>query len=146
MPAVELKEDAILTDPGNPDPTARVAEACGEIRAAMLALGRGLERLERAVETEFEAAFKRPFNREEALADHRRNHRSGTPSKIATDPELRAFILARLDTETLTQIVAAVATHFPPDRRISLSSLSRWWAANRLSLINRTGPIAGYQL
>lgn len=70
----------------------------------------------------------------DVLAEHRRNHRTGTPSKIATDAEVQAFIIERLDTETLKQIVAAVAASFPPERHISLSGLSRWWTANKKSL------------
>ena len=31
------------------------------------------------------------------LPGHRRHHRSGTPPKIENDPELRAFIAARID-------------------------------------------------
>ena len=76
---------------------------------------------------DIERAIKAPLNPAELLAEHRRNHRTGTPSKIAIDAELQAFILARLDTETLKQIVAAVAATFPPERHISLSGLSRWW-------------------
>jgi len=79
----------------------------------------------------------------EMLADHRRNHRRGTPSKIAIDAELQAFIVARLDSDTLQQIVAAVAATFPPERQISISGLSRWWIANRDALrLNRRIPPA----
>ena len=65
--------------------------------------------------------------RAEVLAAHRRAHRPGIPAKIDSDPELRAFIVARLDTRTFTQICDEAAAHFPPDRRTSLSALSRWW-------------------
>ena len=54
--------------------------------------------------TGHKAPFKAPLNpastAAEALARHRRNHRSGHPAKIDSDPELRALILARLDTMT----------------------------------------------
>jgi len=78
-----------------------------------------------------EAGVKPPFNahstREANLAAHRRAHRSGKPSNIDVDPELRAFIIARLATHTFTQIRNNIAANFPPDRRTSLSALSRWW-------------------
>jgi hypothetical protein len=32
---------------------------------------------------------------------------------------------------TYAQIIAEVAGAFPPNRRTSLSALSRWWKANR---------------
>ena len=66
-----------------------------------------------------------------ALAERRRNHRRGTLSKISLDPELRAFILARLDTLTFEEITRDVAETFPPARRVSRSSIARWWLANR---------------
>ena len=71
----------------------------------------------------------------EALAQHRRNHRSGHPAKIDSDPELRAFILARLDTMTLGDIVTDLATTFPPNRRVSRSSVHRWWQKHRTNLL-----------
>ncbi len=83
--------------------------------------------LETDVKDGVERGIKAPLNPAEVLAEHRRNHRTGTPSKIAIDAELQDFILARLDTETLTQIVAAVAKTFPAERHISVSGLSRWW-------------------
>lgn len=58
--------------------------------------------------------------------EHRRAHRPGRPAMIDTDPELQAFILARLDRLTYHQIATAVAEHFPPDRRISHASVHRW--------------------
>ena len=65
-----------------------------------------------------------------ALAERRRNHRRGTLSKISLDPELRAFILTRLDTLTFEEITRDVAETFPPARRVSRSSIARWWLAN----------------
>ena len=79
------------------------------------------------LETEVEGCVEKGLKPAEVLAEHRRNHRAGTPSKIAIDAELQDFIAARLETSTLTQVVAAVAANFPPERHISLSGLSRWW-------------------
>lgn len=57
---------------------------------------------------------------------HRRAHRSGRPAIIDTDPELQAFILARLDRLTYHQIAAAIAEHFPPKLHISHATVHRW--------------------
>jgi hypothetical protein len=58
-------------------------------------------------------------------------HRSGRPSIIESDPELRAFVEARLGAMTFTRIVAEVAATFPEGRRTSLSALSRYWRKTR---------------
>jgi len=65
------------------------------------------------------------------MTEHRRNHSSGTPSKIYSDLELRAFILARPDTMTFQEIALAVAATFPPERRTSLSSIHRIWTRSK---------------
>lgn len=89
----------------------------------------------RTLETAFNQALKEPSSGAEtvpvAVAEHRRCHRSGVPPRISTDPELEAFIRARIDRLTFTQIIAEVAATFPPGRRTSLSALSRWWKLNR---------------
>jgi len=89
----------------------------------------------RSLEAALNAALKGPLNEPSPLppgiADHRRAHRSGVPPRIASDPELEAFIRARIGTATFAQIIAEIAATFPPDRRTSMSALSRWWKANR---------------
>jgi hypothetical protein len=60
-------------------------------------------------------------------AAHRRAHRMGVPSKLATDPEVRAFVESRLDTYTFGDIAKAVAETFAPERHVSRSSIHRWW-------------------
>ncbi|TCP43356.1 hypothetical protein [Rhodovulum marinum] len=59
--------------------------------------------------------------------DHVRDHRPGRPSRINTDPELRAFILARIDRMTYHALAAEVAKAFPPERRIGHSGICSWW-------------------
>jgi hypothetical protein len=92
-------------------------------------------RMIRTLEAALNQAVKGPLNEPSTLppiaADHRRAHRSGVPARIASDPELEAFIRARIGHLTFAQIVAEVAATFPPNRRTSMSSLSRWWKANR---------------
>jgi len=68
-----------------------------------------------------------PVSRDDWLAAHR----SGRPSIIESDPELRAFIEARLGAMTFVAIVAEVAATFPVGRRTSLSALSRYWRRTR---------------
>jgi hypothetical protein len=65
--------------------------------------------------------------RAEMIAAHRRAHRPGRPGKIESDPELEAFILARIETLTFAQIVTKVRATFPPDRHCTHSGLGRWW-------------------
>ena len=58
---------------------------------------------------------------------HRATHKRGGLSKVEADPELRAFILARIDTLTFEDIVAELKAAFPPDRHVARSSVHRWW-------------------
>ena len=84
-----------------------------------------------SLESNVERPVQQPLNtletRTEILADHRRAHRRGIPPKIDSDPELRAFIIARIATMKFTEIEAEVRANFPPDRHTSKSALSRWW-------------------
>lgn len=66
-------------------------------------------------------------------AAHRCAHRIGHPAKIAADAELQAFINARLDTMTFDQITKEVAANFPPERRVSISTIHRWWQKSKQS-------------
>lgn len=61
------------------------------------------------------------------LVAWRASHLRGPPSRRDTDSELRAFVLARIETQTYDQIADAVADAFPPARRTSRSALSRWF-------------------
>lgn len=85
------------------------------------------QRLERRVEGGVKGVFNDPSTPVDARAKHRRAHRAGVPAKLDADPELRGFVQARLATMTFDDIVRAVADAFPPPRRISRSSLHRWW-------------------
>ncbi len=77
---------------------------------------------------------KTPVEGTSPLAAWRAAHRVGTPSRITSDPEVEAFILARIEAMTYAQIVAAVAARFPKARHISMSSLQRWWTKRRASV------------
>jgi hypothetical protein len=65
------------------------------------------------------------------VTDHRRHHRPGRPAKIDTDPELQAFIAARIDRMTFVQIAADIAGHFPSERRAGKSAIHAWWHRNK---------------
>ncbi len=58
---------------------------------------------------------------------HRAAHRPGTRPKIASDPELQAFIAARITRMTFDQLAEEVAKHFPKDRRVGRSTIHLWW-------------------
>lgn len=64
------------------------------------------------------------------ITDHRRHHRPGPPPRIDSDPELQAFIRARIDRLTFIQISEAVKEAFPPERRVGKSSIHAWWSRN----------------
>lgn len=65
------------------------------------------------------------------ITDHRRAHRSGRPAKLDADPELRAFVMARIDRLTFPEFAQAVAEAFPPNRRVSKSTIHKWWQGQR---------------
>ena len=100
-----------------------LAAAMNDLVRARDAVALLSEALEGLVKAPFNASSYGPAD----LAKWRAEHRSGYPSRLDSDPELRAFVLARIDTMTYTQIVQAVADHFPPGRRTSCSGLSRWF-------------------
>ena len=114
-----------------------MSELASLIDQALAALARAMQetgaavdlahRVQTALKTPIELPLNGQQNRDEILAAHRRAHRSGTPGKIASDPELEAFIRARIDSLTLKEAVAAVAAAFPPDRHVSVSAVNRWW-------------------
>lgn len=74
-----------------------------------------------------EAGFNAPLNAPSSAVQHRAEHRMGVPSRLDTDPELQAFVLARIEKMTYKQVVAEVAENFPPSRRTSISAVHRWW-------------------
>jgi hypothetical protein len=58
--------------------------------------------------------------------EHRRKHRPGRAPRIDTDPELAAFISARIDRMTFVDIAARVAEVFPEPRRVGRSPIYAW--------------------
>jgi len=69
--------------------------------------------------------FESPVDLASNLAERRRNHRRGTPSRISLDPKLRAFKVDRPDRLTAKETTLAVAGNLEANRRGSLSSTHR---------------------
>ena len=99
-----------------------------DLRAAN---SRTIKTLEAALNQAVKGVLNGPLTTVEINAAHRRAHRSGVLPRIASDPELEAFIRTRIDYQTFAEIIKDVDAAFPPNRRTSMSALSRWWKANR---------------
>lgn len=93
------------------------------ILAGFARLQRALERL-RDASVQIEVSHLPPCDA--PPSEHRRLHRPGVQPKIDADPELQAFILARLDRLTFKSIAAEVAEYFPPTRRVGRSAIHEW--------------------
>ena len=62
---------------------------------------------------------------------HRKQHRMGRVPKIDMDPELRAFLIARIDRLTYEQMAKNVDEHFPEQRRVSKRARHAWFNNQR---------------
>lgn len=102
--------------PKNGDVLSVITE-CHAVAAALVgALGRIKEGLETGIQ---QGDLQAPH----AFFDARRKPKS----RIEGDTELRDFILSRITRMTFKEVVTEVAATFPPHRRVSCSSLHRWW-------------------
>lgn len=117
--------DAATT--GKADLRAMLIMAEGDMRAAIAALQHGLACIEEALEATVQEGLEGLPSPTAPISGHRRAHRPGVPPKIDGDPELQAFITARVDRMTFAAIAAEVAAHFPPVRRIGRSAIYDWW-------------------
>ena len=109
-----------------------LARAERSIREAQSAIADALNGVATAIEAPVNRAYTAPPA--EALADaYRKAHKHGTPSRLDIDPELAAFASECLDTMTFHAAAAAIAARFPPGRRVSASSLHRWWHRQKRS-------------
>lgn len=102
----------------------QVAEAA---RATEVAAKGLIATIETGIKAPSNAPLTPPLTDQVNVATHRSRHLMGVPSKIEADPELRAFIVARIHSLTFTEIAAQVAEAFPPSRRVAMSSVHRWW-------------------
>ncbi|WP_157970997.1 hypothetical protein [Pseudogemmobacter bohemicus] len=119
--------------------TRRTAPLARLARAVAADIGRaqnGMTELSAALQGQFNPPLNTGLN----PAEWRAQHRSGHPPRIDADPELRAFILDRIGSQTYDQIVSAVRATFPAERWVSRSSISRWWRRfNRAAPYTSTG-------
>jgi hypothetical protein len=60
-------------------------------------------------------------------APMRQERRAGVAPRIDADPELEAFIRARIDHMSFARLGRAVADAFPPERRVHPATIHRWW-------------------
>ena len=65
------------------------------------------------------------------VTEHRKEHRMGRVPKIEADPELRAFLIARIDRLTYEQMAKDVKEHFPVQRRVGKSAIHAWFNNQR---------------
>lgn len=105
-----------------------ITMACDLLEAASNCQRRALTALERAIEGSLNEGFKALPKSAVPVTSHRQYHRVGRFCRIGTDPELKAFILARIDRLTFAELAQEVADYFPKDRRVSRSSIQRWWS------------------
>lgn len=113
------------------DSSHTVAETIDErrrrLRQAVSEVDAAIRQLEEVLEASVEHAVQPASNSAFSAAEHRRLHRPGRPRRIDTDPELRAFVLDRIDRMTFEELADAIARHFPPDRRIGKSAIHDWF-------------------
>ena len=109
-----------------PDPRALARDAIAGLDAARVALTGLATALERGVQCPIKGASN--------ATTWRAAHRPGRPSRIESDPDLRAFIAARIDRLTFEEVIAEIRASLPPERPTSCSAPHRWW--------HRTGKFA----
>jgi len=85
---------------------------------ALDGLTRAADALEAVIQGGLKGPFKGVFN---ALSNDLT--RPTVRSKIDADSELEDFIRTRVMTMTFGEVTAPVADHFPPERRVTLSSI-----------------------
>jgi len=98
------------------------------------------KRLEAALEAPVQDGIQQGLHELPPATEHRREHRPGRPVKIDADPELAAFVAARIDRMTFHQLAAAVAETFPPARRVGKSAIHAWWQRRQKHRTHPTHP------
>lgn len=109
----------------------KLREAQSLIEAAHRAQSQATDTLQRALKDALNGELTKLPADAPPPSEHRRTHKPGRPPKIASDPELQAFIAARIDRMTFVQIAREVASAFPPARRVGKSAIHAWWQRNR---------------
>ena len=104
-----------------------ISAAIAELKASHAAQERTINRLELALQQAVEQGLQYLPASEALPTEHRREHRPGVQRRIDADPELRAFVRARIDRLTFIEIADEIAAHFPPARRVRRSAIHAWW-------------------
>lgn len=106
------------------------------IRAELRAARSAFDRADRILDALAAAAqAELPGPSEGPVPDHRRMHRPGRAPILDCDPELRAFVEARIGRMTFEGIAGDVREAFPNGRRVGRSAIHTW--AKRQGLIRR---------
>ena len=121
----------------NPDESEQLALDLSVAKEMIESFGNGIpEVLQRVIQWAIKQGVQSPVEGTlPPINPHRAAHRVGSPSRIDTDPELTAFIRARIDRLTFKDIAADIAANFPPERAdltgASVSGLHRWFHRQR---------------
>lgn len=113
------------------DPLTLLSSGLAEAKAARFTLDRAITALEEALQQAIQGGVNALPAEIPAPSEHRSEHRPGRAPKIAVDPELQAFIMARVERMTFEAIAAEVASHFPKPRRVGKSAIYDWWRKQR---------------
>lgn len=100
---------------------------CRDVRADVARIEREAEAFLASLEAGHEDPVKAPVQRPVHPSQHLREHRPGRPKKLASDPDLRAFVEARFNRMTFDQIADDVAQNFPPERQVKRSAIHDWY-------------------
>ncbi len=110
-----------------PDPLTLLATGLAEAKAARATIDRAITAFEQALQQGVQDGLDTIPPATVVASEHRRLHRPSNAPKIDGDPDLQAFILARIDRMTFVDIAADVARHFPEGRRVGKSAIYEWW-------------------
>ncbi len=119
------------------DPLTAIDVALAEMGIASAALERLARALTELRQSQQESRLASLPACDVPVTQHRREHRAGRVPKIDAQPELAAFILARLDRLTYHQIAAEITAHFPPGSHVHPATVHRWAQRHRASATKR---------
>ncbi|MBF9050535.1 hypothetical protein GTA62_15260 [Roseobacter sp. HKCCD9010] len=112
----------------------KIRDAYAQIKAGKAMFEEGLKALSNALETVgacedhlLQRGLESLPECNVPVTEHRKEHRMGRAPKIDCDPELQAFLIARIDRLTYAQIAQKVAEHFPEPRRVGKSAIHAWF-------------------
>lgn len=104
------------------------------MQAAIEGNDRCTELVQMVIAKTVEGTFEAPSTCDLPPSKHRAERRRGRVLKIDADPELRRFILERMDKMTYAALERAIAAAFPPDQRVKRSAIHTGWQGQRDAL------------